>query len=137
MILVSMIVLMILLPLGILLGTWHFMGLRFGSLFIIYLVPGLFRLALAPADDAIKTGFILIFLFFASFFVGIGIVSILERFTSGVDAYQRHLQSIWPGYRDAAKLFFSVCVFTLFNQLIEFMHSIAALFAKHSPSAGL
>ena len=129
-VLVGLIILTIILPLGILLGTWNLMGFRFGSLLIIYLIPGLFRLALAPADDSIKTGLILILLFFASFFVGIGIVSILDKYTSAVAIYQRHLQMIWPDYRDAAKLFFSVCVFALLNQLMEFTRWLSTLLAQ-------
>ena len=122
--LMGLILLLILLPLALLVGTWYGMGLRFGSMFILYLTPVFLRLAIAPVSDAIKTGLVLILILFASFFIGLGIVWFFKRFLSGIEIYQRHLQVIWPDYRDAAKMFFSVCVFALLNQLIEFFHAL-------------
>lgn len=123
-------VLLILMPLGMLVGVWFGMGLRFGSLFILFFVPLLLRLALAPAQEAIAAAITRTLLYFAAFFIGIGIVFFLERFGPGTEPHARHLQAIWPGYGDAAKMFFAVCVFALLNQLLEFRHALLALLAR-------
>ena len=127
MLLVGLAVLLVLMPLGMLVGIWFGMGLRFGSLFILFFVPVITRLAFGTAQDSIMAAIVQGLIFFASFFIGIGIVSILERFPSGVGTYETHLQVLWPGYRDAAKMFFSICIFALINQAIEFRHALIAL----------
>ena len=110
-----------------LVGIWFGMGLRFGSLFILFFVPVITRLAFGTAQDSIMTAIVQGLIFFAAFFIGIGIVTILERFPSGVGTYQEHLQILWPGYSDAAKMFFSISVFALINQAIEFRHAVISL----------
>jgi hypothetical protein len=122
---------LIIMPMGMLVGVWYGMGLRFGALFMLYFVPVLLRLALAPAKASIQTAVTLGVLLFASFFIGIGITSVLERFTDVVGMYDRHLQVVWPGYGDAAIMFFSVCVFSLLNQVVEFRHALLILLRKN------
>jgi hypothetical protein len=122
--------LLLLLPLGMLVGVWFGLGLRFGSLFILYFVPVLLRLALAPAKVSVETAVAQGILLFSSFFIGIGIVWVLTRFWSGTETYEQHLQIIWPGYSDAAKMFFSVCIFSLANQVIEFRQALFALLGR-------
>jgi hypothetical protein len=128
MLLVGLAVLLVLMPIGMLVGIWFGMGLRFGSLFILFFVPVITRLAFGTTQDSIMTAIVQGLIFFASFFIGIGIVTILERFPSGVGTYETHLQILWPGYSDAAKMFFSICIFALINQAIEFRHALIALF---------
>jgi len=127
MLLVGLAILLVLMPLGMLVGIWFGMGLRFGSLFILYFVPVIMRLTFGTTNTSIMTAIMQALTFFVSFFIGIGIVTILERFTSVVGVYERHLQIVWPGYGDAAKMFFSVCIFALINQAIEFRHALIAL----------
>jgi hypothetical protein len=119
--------LLVIMPLGMILGVWYGLGLRFGLLFFLYFIPVLLRLALAPAKASVETAVIQGVMLFASFFIGMGIVSILERFASGAVLYEKHLQVIWPGYGDAAVMFFSVCVFSLLSQLAEFSRALLSL----------
>jgi hypothetical protein len=130
-ILAGFIVLLIIMPLGMLLGIWYGMGLRFGLLFILYFIPVLLRLALEPAKASVQTAVTQGVMLFASFFIGIVITLVLERYTSVVGMYERHLQVVWPGYGDAAKMFFSVCVFSLLNQVVEFRHALLILLGKN------
>jgi hypothetical protein len=123
----GLVVLLLVMPLGMLLGAWYGMGLRFGLLFLLYFTPVLLRLALAPVKASVHTAVTQAVMLFASFLIGIGIVLILQRFASGVDMYQRHLQVVWPGYGDAAKVFFAVCAFSLLNQLAEFYRAFLSL----------
>jgi len=127
MLLVGLAILLVLMPIGMLVGIWFGMGLRFGSLFILFFIPVITRLAFGTAQDSILTAVVQGVIFFASFFIGIGIVSILERFASGAETYERHLQILWPDYGGAAKMFFSICIFALINQAIEFRHALISL----------
>jgi hypothetical protein len=123
-------VLVVLMPIGMLVGVWFSMGLGFGSLFVLYFVPMAMRLTFGTTQACILTAVVRGVTFFASFFIAIGIVTILEKFASGAETYERHLHAIWPGYRDAAKMFFGVCVFALINQAIEFWHAITVLLRR-------
>ncbi len=123
--------LLIIMPMGMLLGIWYGMGMIFGLLFILYFIPVLLRLALAPAKASVQTAVTQAVMLFVSFFIGIGITLVLERTTAVVGTYERHLQVVWPGYGDAATMFFSVCVFSLLNQVVEFRHSLLILLGKN------
>lgn len=127
-ILAALAILLIIMPLGILLAIWFGMGLRLGLYFIIFFVPLFLRLRNSPMRASVETAVIQIVLYFVSFFIGIGIVFLVG--VSESEPYERHLQVIWPGYRDAAKMFFSVCVFAFLNQLIEFSRAFTVLFKK-------
>jgi hypothetical protein len=111
-----------------LLAIWFGVGLRFGLLFVVFFVPLLLRLATSPARASIETAVIQVVLLFAALFIGIGIVFLLGVSASGT--YERHLQVIWPGYKDAAKVFFGVCVFAFLSQLIEFSRALVFLLKK-------
>ncbi len=128
--LIGLAVLIVLMPLGMLLALWSGMGLRFGLLFILYFVPLAQRLATAPAEIAVKTAIMDIVLYFLAFFVGIGLVYVVDLLHFRMGVYERHLQLIWPGYEDAAKMFFGVCVFAILNQLIEFRYALLVLLGK-------
>jgi hypothetical protein len=127
MLLAGLAVLLVLMPLGMLVGIWFGMGFKFGSLFVLFFVPVITRLAFGTAQASIITAIVQGLTFFASFFIGIGIVAVLERFFSGAGTYERHLQLVWPGYGEAAKMFFSVCIFAFINQAMEFRHALMAL----------
>lgn len=122
--------LLILMPIGILIGVWFGMGLRFGALFFLYFVPIISRLMFNTTRESVMAAVTQGLLFFLAFFIGISIVTVLERFFGGAASYADHLQVLWPGYRDAAKMFFSVCVFALINQLIEFRYALVSLLCK-------
>lgn len=119
--------LLVLMPLGMLVAIWFSMGLKFGSLFILYFVPMILRLVLGTTQECVLAAIARGVSFFASFLIGIGIVMILQRFFSGVGVYGDHFELVWPGYRDGAKMFFSVCTFALIGQLLEFRHALLAL----------
>ena len=121
-------VLLILLPVGILVGVWYGMGFSLGIQFVLFFVPVFSRLFFASTESSILAAIAQGLLFFLAFFIGITIVTILERFFAGTAVYAQHLQLIWPGYDAAAKMFFSVCTFALVNQLLEFRHAYRLLF---------
>ncbi len=124
-------VLVAVLPLVLLAGAWYGMGLKFGTLFIAYFTPLMIRFFSAGAQEAVATSVAQGVLLFASFFAGMGIVWLLARFLPQLlDGYTAHMQVIWPGYRDAATMFFSVCVFGFVNQLLEARPALQALLSK-------
>jgi len=124
----------VLMPVGMLLAVWSGMGLQIGLLFALYFIPVMLRLAFAPARDVVLAAVTRGVTLFASFGAGFVIVLFLDSFTSGTEIYEQHLQVIWPGYGDAAVLFFSVCAFTMFIQALEFRHALSALFS--GPASG-
>jgi hypothetical protein len=123
-------VLLVIMPVGMLAGVWAGLGLGMGLLFLLFFVPVMARLALAPARVSVTTAVTQAVLFFASFFIGIGIVFLLETFGPGAESYEKHLQVIWPGYGSAAQMFFAVCVFALLNQLHELVRAVMAVVGK-------
>ncbi|HEY3276347.1 MAG TPA: hypothetical protein VGJ94_06980 [Syntrophorhabdaceae bacterium] len=128
--LAGLVLVLIFLPVGMLVGIWFGMGFHFGSLFLLYFVPLIIRLIFGSTKDSILAAIIQGLTFFFSFFLGICLVAILERYFWGADTYGEHFQLLWPGYRDAAKVFFSVSIFALLNQLMEFRHALVSLFAR-------
>jgi hypothetical protein len=129
--LAGLVILLIVMPLGMLAGIWYGMGFQFGSLFILYFVPIISRLIFNSTQQSVVSAIMQGLLFFASFLIGISIVGMMERFGSGVQIYDDHLQLVWPGYRDAAKMFFSVCVFALANQLIAVYYEVQSLLGRN------
>lgn len=125
---VGLVVVLVVMSLGMLLAIWSGVGLRFGLLFIVFFVPLILRLVTSPARASIETAIIQVVLLFAGLFIGVGIVFFLG--VSASETYQRHLQVIWPGYEDAAKVFFGVCVFAFLNQILEFSRAIIVLLKK-------
>jgi hypothetical protein len=128
--LVGLVILLILMPLGMLAGIWYGMGFQFGTMFILFFVPIISRLIFNTTQQSIVAAITQGLLFFASFLIGISIVEILERFGSGAQLYDAHLQLVWPDYRDAAKMFFSVCVFALINQVITVYYEIQSMLGR-------
>ncbi len=128
--LIGLAVLLLLMPAGMLVAIWLGMGLRVGLMFALYFAPVIARLVLAPARVSVQTAVVQGVLLFASLFAGMGIVFILERLGYGVENYTLHLQVIWPGYGSAAVMFFSVCVFTLLGQAIEFGYAVRGLLRR-------
>lgn len=128
--LAGLVLLLLVMPVGMLAGIWLGMGLRVGLMFALYFAPVIARLALAHARVSVRTAVVQGVLYFASFFTGIGIVFILDLLGYGSGSYAEHLQVIWPGYGSAAEMFFSVCVFTLLNQVIEFGYAARGLLGK-------
>jgi hypothetical protein len=129
--LAGLVILAIVLPLGMLAGIWYGMGFHFGTLFILYFVPIISRLIFNTTQQSVVSAIMQGLLFFASFLIGISIIGTMERFGSGVQVYDTHLQLVWPGYRDAAKMFFSVCVFALTNQLIAVYYEVQSLLGRN------
>lgn len=107
------------------------MGFQFGTMFILYFVPLISRLIFNTTQQSVVAAITQGLLFFASFLIGIAIVYILERFGSGAQIYDTHLQLVWPDYRDAAKMFFSVCVFALTNQLIAVYYEVQSILGRN------
>ena len=128
--LVGLVILLVLMPLGMLAGIWYGMGFEFGTLFVLYFVPLISRLIFNTPQESIVSAVTQGLLFFASFLMGISIVAILSRFGSGSQLYETHLQLVWPDYRDAAKMFFSVCVFALINQLIAVYYEVQSMLGR-------
>lgn len=129
--LVGLVLLLIVLPLGMLAGIWYGMGFQFGTLFMLYFVPIISRLVFNTTQQSVVSAITQGLLFFVSFLIGISIVGIMERFGPGVQVYDDHLQLVWPGYRDAAKMFFSVCIFALINQLIAVYYAGRTLLGRN------
>jgi hypothetical protein len=129
--LVGLVILLILMPLGMLAGVWYGMGFQFGMMFILYFVPIISRLIFNSTQESILSAITQGLLFFASFLIGISIVAILERAGSGAQLYETHLQLVWPDYRDAAKMFFSVCVFALTNQMIAVYYEVQSMLGRN------
>lgn len=125
--LAGLVILLVLMPLGMLAGVWYGMGFEFGTMFILYFVPIISRLIFNTTQQSIVSAITQGLLFFASFLIGISIVAILERAGSGAQLYDAHLQLVWPDYRDAAKMFFSVCVFALINQMIAVYYEVQSM----------
>jgi hypothetical protein len=128
--LVGLVILLILMPLGMLAGIWYGMGFQFGMMFILYFVPIISRLIFNTTQQSIVAAITQGLLFFASFLIGISIVELLERFGSGAQLYDVHLQLVWPDYRDAAKMFFSVCAFALLNQVIAVYYEVQSMLGR-------
>ena len=128
--LVGLVILLILMPLGMLAGIWYGMGFQFGTLFLLYFVPIISRLIFNTTQESILSAVTQGVLFFASFLIGISIVEILERAGSGAQLYDAHLQLVWPDYREAAKMFFSVCVFALINQIIAVYYEVQSMLGR-------
>ncbi len=128
--LVGLVIVLVLMPLGMLAGIWYGMGFEFGTMFILYFIPITSRLIFNTTQQSILSAITQGLLFFASFLIGISMVEILERAGSGAQLYETHLQLVWPDYRDAAKMFFSVCIFALINQLIAVYYEVQSMLGR-------
>lgn len=131
-ILAGFILVAVILPLGILIGFWFVMGFRLGLFMLLFFVPVLTRLVMAPSGECISSGIIQVILLFAAVLIAVGIVLLLERYTSATGAYIWHFHTVWPDYDDllSVRMFFWVTVFALGNQLIEFIHAVLGLLGK-------
>ncbi len=119
-----------LLPVGLLLGVWFGMGLKFGLLFLLYFLPLGVRMVTTSSKASTEAAIMQTILYFTSFFLGIGITAVVSRLPGGVTVYEQHVQKIWPNYSDAAKVFFSVSMFALVNQMLEARHALIFLLRK-------
>ncbi len=77
-------ILLVGMPIGMLVGVWYGMGLRFGALFILYFAPMIMRLAFNTTQASVLTAIVQGVTFFASFFMAVGIVMIVEKLPSGL-----------------------------------------------------
>jgi hypothetical protein len=126
----GLLLVLFLLPVGLLLGVWFGMGLKFGLLFLLYFLPLGVRMVTTSSKVSTDAAIMQTILYFAAFFMGIGITAVVSHFPGGVMAYEQHVQKIWPNYSDAAKVFFSVSIFALVNQILEMRQAFIFLFKK-------
>ncbi len=122
----------IVLPLAVFAAILIMVELRSALIIALYFVPFFLKLFLAPSKTCIQTAVIQVCIFFGAIFITLGVVALVQKYTSSDAAYVRHFHKIWPDYDDRSSLnmYFWVCVFALINQLIEFIFSIRGLLGK-------
>ncbi len=127
---VGMLFLLIVLPLGMLAGVWFGMGLKFGALFLLFFVPMLLRVALTPARTSVNLAVYQALLYFGAFFAAIALVRVLSMVRIDLRPYEQSVQAVWPGYGQAAIMFFAVWLFALVQQVMEFKYALMSLFDR-------
>jgi hypothetical protein len=127
---VGVIFLLIVLPLGMLVGVWFGMGFKFGSLFFLFFVPLLLRLTLTSAKSSTNLAVYQALLYFGAFFAAIVLVRLLGMARVDLGPYEQSVQAIWPGYGGAAVMFFAVWLFAITQQVMEFRYALMSLFDR-------
>ena len=127
---VGVIFILVVMPLGMLVGVWFGMGLKFGTLFLIFFVPLLLRLTLTSAKSSTDLAVYQALLYFGAFFAAIALVRLLGVVRIDLIPYEQNVQAIWPGYGDAAVMFFAVWLFAITQQVMEFRYALISLFDR-------
>jgi hypothetical protein len=122
--------LLILMPLGMLVGVWFGMRLKFGTLFVLFFVPLLLRLALTSAQSSTNSAVHRAILLFGALFGSIALVYLLNTARVDLRPYEENVQAVWPGYGDAAVMFFAVWLFAVVHHLMEFRYGLVGLFSR-------
>jgi hypothetical protein len=129
-VMIGVIFILVVMPLGMLLGVWFGMGLKFGTLFILFFVPLLLRLTLTSAKSSINSAVCQGLLYFGAFFAAIALVRLLGMARVDLSPYEQNVQAVWPGYGDAAIMFFAVWLFAIGQQVMEFRYALISLFDR-------
>jgi hypothetical protein len=109
------------LPFIMLWGIWKGLGLRYGALFIGYFLPLILHVAFGRPEDVVIEFFIYRgLLFFAAAIAGVGLVHLLGWMSIDLGRQSQNFLSVWPNYSSELEMFFTVYLFALFNQLIDF-----------------
>ena len=127
---VGVIFILVVMPLGMLVGVWFGMGLKFGTLFLLFFVPLILRLTLTSAKSSTDMAVYQALLYFGAFFAAIALVRLLGMARADLGPYEQSVQAIWPGYGDAAVMFFAVWLFAITQQVMEFRYALISLFER-------
>ena len=127
---VGVIFILVVMPLGMLVGVWFGMGLKFGTLFLLFFVPLILRLTLTSAKSSTDMAVYQALLYFGAFFAAIALVRLLGMARADLGPYEQSVQAIWPGYGDAAVMFFAVWLFAISQQVMEFRYALMSLFDR-------
>ena len=127
---VCVIFILVVMPLGMLVGVWFGMGLKFGTLFLLFFVPLILRLTLTSAKSSTDMAVYQALLYFGAFFAAIALVRLLGMARADLGPYEQSVQAIWPGYGDAAVMFFAVWLFAITQQVMEFRYALISLFER-------
>ena len=127
---IGVIFLLVVMPAGMLVGIWYGLGLKFGTMFLLFFVPLILRLTLTPAGSSVRMAVYQALLCFGSFFAGFVLVRLLSAMRVELEPYIRNVQTVWPDYGDAAILFFATWVFAILHQIMEFKYALTELFRR-------
>jgi len=127
---VGVIFLLVVMPLGMLVGVWFGMGLKFGALFLLFFTPLLLRLTLTSAKSSINSAVYQALLYFGAFFAAIALVRLLSLARVDLSPYEENVQAIWPDYGDATVMFFAVWLFAIASHVMEFRYALIGLFGR-------
>jgi hypothetical protein len=119
------------LPLGMLAAVWFGMGLKFGSLFLLFFLPLLLRLTLTSAKASTNLAVHKALILFGAFFAAILLVRLLGMFRIDLKPYEESVQAVWPGYGDAAIMFFSVWLVAISHHIMEGRYALMNLFSRN------
>jgi hypothetical protein len=122
--------LLFVLPLGMLVGVWFSMGLKFGMLFLLFFVPLLLRLTLTSAKFSTNSAVYQALFYFGAFFGAIALVRLLGMAGVDLKPYEQNVQAVWPGYGDADVMFFAVWLFAIARHVMEFRYALIGLFER-------
>ncbi|MEN6320850.1 MAG: hypothetical protein ABFD82_19115 [Syntrophaceae bacterium] len=125
---VGVIFILVVMPLGMLVGVWFGMGFKFGTLFLLFFVPLLLRLTLTSAKSSTDLAVYQVLLYFGAFFAAIALVRLLGIAQVDLQPYEQNVQTVWPGYGDAAVMFFAVWLLAITQQVMEFRYALISLF---------
>ena len=125
---VGVVFVLIVMPLGMLVGVWFGLGLKFGSLFLLFFVPLLLRLMFIESKSSTNMAVYQALIYFGAFFAAIILVRVLGMIRVDLKPYEQSVQVVWPGYGQAAIMFFAVWLFAMIQQVMEFKYAIVSLF---------
>ena len=127
---IGVVFLLVVLPSGMLIGVWFGMGMKSGTLFLLFFVPLVLRLTLISGKSSINLAVHRVLLYFGAFVGAIALVRLLTL--TGVDLrpYEQSVQTVWPGYGHAAIMFFAAWLFALAHHATEFRHALMGLFNR-------
>ncbi len=120
----------VIMPLGMLVGVWFGMGLKFGAAFLLFFAPLVLRVTLISADSSINLAVHRVLLYFGAFVAAIILVRLLGMARVELRPYEQNVQAVWPGYGQAAIMFFAAWLFAVVQQVMEFRYALMSFFNR-------
>jgi hypothetical protein len=121
---------LLIMPLGMLVGVWFGLGLKFGSLFLLFFVPLLLRLMFIESKSSTNMAVYQALIYFGALFAALVLVRVLGMIRLDLKPYEQSVQLVWRDYGQAAIMFFAVWLFAMIQQVMEFKYAVVNLFDR-------
>lgn len=122
--------LLVIMPLGMLVGVWYGMGLKFGTGFLLFFAPLVLRVTLISAKSSINLAVHRVLFYFGAFAAAIILTRLLGMARVDLRPYEQNMEAVWPGYGHAATVFFASWLFAAAQQVMELRYALMGLFGR-------